>query len=182
MPSRLRAPTRARDGGDVGREVVAPAGSYDLPSRSTAVRAATGKGVRARSRRSVGGGNALNQPFLGPPSPRTGRCVPHARYPGVRLAVASSADTPRAVEIGRAALKILEVRPVPNFDHTHSTTHICRTSITQRAQHTRVELQSHREHNTHVPNFNHTESKTHTCRTSTTQRAQHTHTELRSHT
>ena len=33
------------------------------------------------------------------------------KYPGMRLAIASSADTPRAVEIGRAALDILEVLP-----------------------------------------------------------------------
>ena len=32
-------------------------------------------------------------------------------YPGTRLAVASSADTPRAVQIGRAAMRVLEVVP-----------------------------------------------------------------------
>lgn len=33
------------------------------------------------------------------------------RYPGVRIAAASSADTPQAVKIGRAAMSILEVLP-----------------------------------------------------------------------
>lgn len=33
------------------------------------------------------------------------------KYPGMRLAIASSADTPRAVEIGKAALNMLEVLP-----------------------------------------------------------------------
>lgn len=32
-------------------------------------------------------------------------------YPGMKLAVASSADTPLAEEIGRAAMKVLEVVP-----------------------------------------------------------------------
>lgn len=33
------------------------------------------------------------------------------RYPGVRIAVASSADTPLAVSIGKAAMNILEILP-----------------------------------------------------------------------
>jgi len=33
------------------------------------------------------------------------------QYPGMRLAAASSADTPLAVQIGRAAMRILEVVP-----------------------------------------------------------------------
>ena len=37
-------------------------------------------------------------------------CDALRRYPGMRIAAASSADTPHAVAIGRSALDLLEVR------------------------------------------------------------------------
>ena len=74
----------------------------EVPDASCAVRGDDGSVVGCRSGSSV--------ITLFPGALAALQRIDSGKYPGLRIAAASSADTPRAVAIGTAALDILEVR------------------------------------------------------------------------